>query len=152
MSRLGPQGVTLQAGARLAAQVIAGIGDTVSITRDTSPVFDTDTGAYTYTTTGIYTGYGRLRRAQVAESDVGAAGVPVATTSVHLPLGTTGVQVGDVVEFDGSRDPELLGRRFVVTDIPANSANTSLVLTVTELLVPAVVGNDVYVDTYVDVY
>ena len=136
----------------MAERVIAGIGDTVAVTRETLGALDTDTGAYTPTEETVYTGYGRLRRVGGNEPNVGDAQLPVDCTTVHLPLGTDGVQAGDIIEFTGSRDPALVGRKFVVTDIPAFSAGTSLNLTVSELLVPATVGTDLYVDVYEDVY
>jgi len=136
MSRLGPQGTTLEAGARLAAQVIDGIGDEVAVVRESSGALNTTTGAYTVSESSIYTGNGRVRRTQPGEVDAGGASIPVERTTIHLPLGTAGVLVGDVVRVTGSRSPELIGREFVVSELPAFSADTSLVLVVSERTIP----------------
>ena len=133
---LGPQGTTLTAGANLAARVIAGIGDEVAVVRESSGALNTTTGAYTVSESSIYTGGGRVRRTAPTETQAGGGEVALETTRVHLPLGTTGVLAGDVVRVTGSRSPELIGREFVVTDIPAFSADTSLVLEVTERPIP----------------
>jgi hypothetical protein len=136
MSRLGPQGTTLEAGARLAAQVIAGIGDQVEVVRESRGAINVTTGAYTTAESSVYTGNGRVRRTQPGEVDAGGAAIPVERTTISLPLGTAGVLVGDVVRVTGSRSPELVGREFVVSEVPSFSADTSLVLVVSERTIP----------------
>ena len=152
MSRLGPQGTTLAGGARLAERVIAGIGDQISITREARGSLNTTTMTYTPSSSDVYAGAGRVRRSNAGTDSAGGGEVVTDKTTVHIPLNTTGVQIGDKVTVTASRDVSLVGRVYVVTDLPASSASTSVALTVEQVRAAAVAATGVYVDTYDDTY
>ena len=131
MTTLGPQGTTLTAGANLATTVMNGIGDQVTVTRRTRGALNTTTMDYdSASSASVYSGVGRVRRTARKDEQAGGGEITVESTTVHLPWGTTGVQVGDIVTVTDSRDASLTGRTFRVVDIPAFSAGTSLTLLV----------------------
>lgn len=110
--------VSVLARGRLAAE--AGMVDACTITRVAGRSTDTTTGAVTLTTSTLYTGKCRVQQlqAQVSTEDVGEDQVLLLRLEVQLPMGVTGLQVGDRITVTASaHDADLVGRVFRVHDL-----------------------------------
>lgn len=116
----------LRAGRRAAEKLM---DDTVTVERQTGTTFDDSTGAETPTWTTVYSGKAKLQQRglpHVTQTEAGATEAMVATTMVHLPAGTTGVDVGDRVTVDTSTNPSLAGRQMVIVGRPAKTHETAV--------------------------
>lgn len=87
--------------------------DACVIRRQTGTSVDPNTGASVPTYSEVYSGKCRIMAWNVATSspNVGQQRVDLLRSELHIPIGTTGVQVNDVAEITASRDPDLVGRR-----------------------------------------
>lgn len=122
----------LTAGRRAAERLM---GDTVTIRRQTGTTFDPSTGEETPTFTTVYTGQAKLQQRglpRVTQADTETFEAVVATTMLHLPAATTGIEVDDQVTVDTSDNPSLAGRMFVVVGLPAKTHQTALRIEVEE--------------------
>ena len=118
---------------QLRAQAESMMRDTVLVRRRTGTVPDGQ-GGDVATYVQVYTGRGRVQRAQVQASTPEAGGhtFTVARLQVHLPL-TADVQVGDEITVTASdEDPLLTGAHFRVTFVPRKSLATALRVDVEE--------------------
>jgi phosphate/sulfate permease len=102
--------------------------DTVVITHQTADPTNADTGVITPTTTTLYTGKAKVQHTAVPSGsprDLGEASVIIMRTQIHVPISVTGIVSDDVVTVTASRDPDLVGRRFVVRAVAAKSYLTA---------------------------
>ncbi len=91
--------------------------DTVTVTRVTGQTLNTTTGAYTQTTSTIYTGGARYKRETALEREAGDSERASAKPILVLPYDATGADLlrkGDVVTFTASIDSALVGKTCVV--------------------------------------
>jgi hypothetical protein len=82
---------------------------------------DPDSGAVTnnYVAPDPYTGRCRMQQslAQADQHDAGQDYVLLVRFVLQLPMTVVGVRVGDEVTITASRDPDLVGRVFLVRDL-----------------------------------
>lgn len=103
--------------------------DTCTITRATSPTFNTTTGVYSTSTTSIYSGACRVRGASVASITVTEAQAGDAEQRTTRPVlvvphdADCDSQVGDTVTMTGGA---LTGRTFTVISRVESSTMTGL--------------------------
>jgi hypothetical protein len=91
--------------------------DTVTVTRVTGQNLNTTTGAYTPTTSTIYTGPARYKREVPREREAGESERASASPVLVLPYDATGADLlrkGDTVTFTASVDASLVGRTCTV--------------------------------------
>lgn len=102
------------------------------------PVTDPDTGVVTYPTgPAFYAGRCRVQLPNVAEREVDAGEREWTEQAalVMVPMGVTGVRVGDVVTVTRSvLDPDLVGRRYVVAGLMHKTFATARRLRCTEVV------------------
>lgn len=122
----------LIARARTAAET--GMVDTCTIRRSTGETTDPNSGVITPTWQDTYTGKCRVqqRDVQAQQHDVGEDYVLLQRVQVQLPVSVVGIQVDDEVTITASRDPELVGRVFLVRDLAYKTDASSRRITVTE--------------------
>jgi hypothetical protein len=108
---------TLLARAQAAAE--AGMVDACVIRRRTGETTDEASGVVTPTWDLLYDGRCRVQQAiaQADQHDVGENYLLQMRLEVQLPLVVTGLAVGDEVTVTASRDPDLMGRVFLVRDL-----------------------------------
>lgn len=123
----------LLARAQLAAQ--EGMVDTCSIRRATGE--STDGGGNVITTwTGLYSGKCRVQQARLGQAtgqDPGESYQLLLRLEVQLPMSVVGLQVGDEITITAAvRDPDLVGRVFLVRDLAHKTDATARRVGVTE--------------------
>jgi len=106
---------------RAQTMAVAGMRDTCTIRRPTAPTEDLDTGEVTktYLSPDPYAGPCRIQQAiaQAQQQDVGEDYQLLVRFELQLPMTVTGIQVRDEVTITASRDPDLVGRVFLVRDL-----------------------------------
>lgn len=122
----------LLARAQRAAEL--GMVDTCTIRRRTGEATDPNSGVITPTLSDVYTGKCRLRQkdAQGQQHDVGEDYVLLLRIELQLPVTVVGLQVGDEVAITASRDPDLIGRAFLIRDLAHQTDSSSRRVTLTE--------------------
>lgn len=115
----------------------SGMVDTCSIKRVSAEVTDPYSGETEQTVSTIYTGKCRFQQsgggAQAQQADVGEAYLLIQRAEIQLPVAVVGLQVGDVVTCTAAgRDPDLVGRSFLVRDLPYKTDATSRRVQITE--------------------
>lgn len=102
---------------RAAAEL--GMVDTCTIRRATGSTLDDFSGETVTTWTSLYAGKCRIQQgiAQAAEQDVGEDYRLQLRMVLQLPIAVTGLDVGDEVTVTASRDPDLIGRAFLIRDL-----------------------------------
>lgn len=122
--------------ARGQAAAEAGMVDACTIRRVTAVATDPDTGADTptYLNPDPYVGKCRLQQgiAQAAEQDVGEDFTLQLRLVLQVPVAVTGIEINDEVTITASRDPDLVGRAFVVRDLFHKTDATARRIGVTE--------------------
>jgi hypothetical protein len=107
--------------ARAQAAAEAGMADTCTIRRVTGWTTDLDSGVRTptYLSPDVYAGKCRVQQgiAQADQHDAGEDYLLQLRLVVQLPMSVVGVKVGDEVTLTASRDPDLVGRPFLVRDL-----------------------------------
>ena len=101
--------------------------DTITIIRVTGRTFNETTGAYTNTTTTVYSGKCRVKphlSDTARQVEAGEQAVYLWPFTVTLPMTATGVEVGDVGTVGASLDPDLPGQELVVKDVIKGSQIT----------------------------
>lgn len=80
---------------------------------------DTGQVTTTYLSPNPYTGRCRMQQsiAQAAQQDAGEDYVLMVRFELQLPMAVTGIEVRDEVTITTSRDPDLVGRAFLVRDL-----------------------------------
>lgn len=124
---------TVVARGRAAAE--AGMVDTCRIRRQTGTTTDDFSGEVVDTYETLYEGKCRLQQpgAEATAQDAGQAYVLLQRIQVQLPISVTGLVVGDEVEMTGAgRDPDLVGRVFLVHDLPRKTDATARRVSVQE--------------------
>jgi hypothetical protein len=108
--------------ARAQAAAQAGMVDTCSIRRKTDETTDPDSGDITRTWLALYAGRCRVQQPQALARphDVGEDFLLVARLEIQLPVAATaGLLVRDEVTITAAvRDPDLVGRVFLVHELP----------------------------------
>jgi hypothetical protein len=108
--------------ARAQAAAQAGMVDTCSIRRKTGETTDPDSGAITPTWSALYAGKCRVQQPQALARphDIGEDFLLVARLEIQLPVAATaGLLVRDEVTIKAAtRDPDLVGRVFLVHELP----------------------------------
>jgi hypothetical protein len=107
--------------------------DSCLITRSSTAVTNTTTGAVTRTPTVVYEGRCRVQQSSIggsgSEESIGAADVRLVSTQLQLPVtASIGIQDGDrvtITAVNPGTDPDLVGRVYTVTGEAAKSDNTS---------------------------
>ena len=102
---------TIRIGQRMAESLMT---DSVRVTRadpDGAPSWDEDGNVLEPSPLVVYEGRGKFQHSDPYPStpDGGEARWTTGVRQVHLPVGTTAVQSGDVVECVGSRNERLVG-------------------------------------------
>lgn len=95
--------------------------DTCKIQRETGSTTDPFSGVETPTFATVYEGKCRLQQpgAEATAQDAGQAYVLMQRIQLQLPISAIGLVVGDKVEMTAAgRDPDLVGRIFLVHDLP----------------------------------
>lgn len=121
--------------ARAQAFAEAGMVDTCTIRRRTGETTDPQTGEITPTWSPLlYDGKCRFqhRDGRAEQADAGEAYVLLQRTEVQLPVAAIGIDVGDEITCTASRDPDLVGRAFLVHDLAYRSDATTRRLQVQE--------------------
>lgn len=99
----------------------AGMVDTCTIRRRTAVTTNPDTGAVTpiYLSPDPYAGKCRVQQslAQAEQHDVSEDYLLQLRLVLQLPMSVTGLLVGDEVTLTASRDPDLVGRAFLIRDL-----------------------------------
>jgi hypothetical protein len=95
---------------------------------------DDFSGTVTPAYTVVYTGKCRIQqeRHQAEPHDAGQDYILLQRTQLQLPMSVVGVQVRDRVTVTVSRDPDLVGRSFLVLDLAHKTDATARRITVTE--------------------
>ncbi len=93
--------------------------DTCRIRQRTGEDVDQNTGEITPTYNLIYEGRCRVQQpnAQAAEEDAGQAYLLMVRLELQVPVSVTGVEPDQEVDILTSRDPDLVGRPYVVRDL-----------------------------------
>jgi hypothetical protein len=116
----------------------AGMADSCTIRRVTGETTDPFSGVITPTYSTVYTGKCRVQQPQAVDRphDVGEDFVLIARLEVQLPMSTSvGIDVGDRITITAAvNDADLVGRVFIVHDLPHKSEPTARRLQVTERL------------------
>lgn len=102
--------------------------DSCVITRVTGRTMNQSTGAYTDTTSTIYSGKCQVTRAAdgaAVDVSAGERDVAVARVTVKLPISATGVQSGDRVAVAATLDDDLDGRVVYVHEVQTRTFGTS---------------------------
>lgn len=96
-----------------------GMVDTCTSRRKTGTTSDDFSGTETATWASLYAGKCRVQQgiAQAAEDDVGEDFRLQLRLVLQLPMTAFGFQVGDEFTITASRDPDLVGRVFLVRDL-----------------------------------
>jgi hypothetical protein len=122
--------------ARAQAFAEQGMVDTCTIRRPAGQTSDelSGTTVMTYLNPDPYAGSCRFRqgKAQGREEVVGEDHLVLLRQELQLPLRVTGLQVGDEVTCNSSRDPDLAGRQFVIRDLMHQTDSTSRRVQITE--------------------
>lgn len=118
--------------ARAAAE--AGMVDACTIRRRTGQTGNPDTGVNTTTYATLYTGKCRVQqtRGRTQPHEVGQDYVLIQRLELQLPLSVTGLKVTDEVTITASRDPDLIGRVFLVKELAHKTDQSSRRVEVTE--------------------
>lgn len=96
--------------------------DTIAITRPGTSTFDEVTGAYTASTTSVYTGLGRILPPTLAQPVAGEAEVERHDALCWVPLNTPAVRRGDILSVsEAARDTQLTGRTYRVVAVDSHS-------------------------------
>lgn len=101
--------------------------DTVTVTRPTRGALNTTTGLHASTSTTVYTGPARIRRATSSDATVGEREVQRSRPILSLPVGATGaadLRKGDVVTVTSSLNPDLASRTFTVGGLEVGTTAT----------------------------
>lgn len=117
---------TVLARGRIAAE--AGMVDTCTIRRSVRQTTDPFSGEAVDTFDELYDGKCRLQQgsAEAQQADVGENYVLLQRVTVQLPVNVTGIQVGDQITVTAAgRDPDLVGRVFLVRDLFIKTDATS---------------------------
>jgi hypothetical protein len=105
--------------ARAAAE--EGMVDTCIIRRSTGETTDQASGVVTptYLSPNPYTGKCRVQQslAQADQHDAGEDYQLQLRLTLQLPMSVIGAEVGDQVTITASRDPDLVGRAFLIRDL-----------------------------------
>ena len=108
--------------------------DTFRITRHTGETVDPETGVVTDDVTVVYEGKGKLQtaggiasnRATATGESFNAGGmVPEWSLSLHLPWSVTGVREKDMAECTAASDPDLVGRRYRLTNMQSEKTHAT---------------------------
>lgn len=125
---------TALARGRAAAEI--SMVDSCTIRRTTAVVTNPDTGATTPTYSALYAGKCRIQQPQAIARphDVGENYLLIARLEIQLPVaGTAGLLVGDEVTITAAtRDPDLVGRVFLVQELPRKTDATARRVSVIE--------------------
>lgn len=114
--------------ARGRAAAEAGMVDTCTIRRRTGETTDAFSGEVTPTWMPVYDGRCRFQQqqAQAQQTDAGQAYLLLQRIEVQLPMSVVGLQVGDEITCTAAvRDPDLVGRVFLVRDLAFKTDATS---------------------------
>jgi hypothetical protein len=107
--------------ARAQAAAVRGMVDVCTIRRPSGISSDPDSGktTKTYLSPNPYTGPCRMQQhpTQAQQQDSGEDYLLMVRLELQLPMSVTGIRVGDEVTVTASRDPDLLGRVFLVRDL-----------------------------------
>jgi hypothetical protein len=107
--------------ARGQAAAEAGMVDACVIRRRSGPTTDPDTGVVTPTYTTVYTGKCKTQQAPAGgnanPSVVGEAYLLMLRLEVHLPMTVAGLDTDDEITITSSRDPDLVGRVFLIREL-----------------------------------
>lgn len=108
--------------------------DTCTIRRSTGDTTDPNTGVVTATWKQLYAGRCRVQHglAQAAQHDTGQDSLLLVRLQVHLPMTVVGLEVNDQITITTSRDPDLVGRVFLVRDLFHKTDATARRVGVTE--------------------
>ncbi len=110
--------------------------DACTIRRTTSVATNPDTGATTPTYSALYAGKCRIQQPQAIARphDVAENYLLIARLEIQLPVaGTAGLLVGDEVTITAAtRDPDLVGRVFLVQELPRKTDATARRVSVIE--------------------
>ena len=117
---------------RIAAEI--GMVDTCTIRHRTGETTDPYSGEVVATWADLYEGKCRFqhRDGQAQQVDVGEAYVLLQRAEVQLPVSAVGIDVGDEITCTASRDPDLVGRVFLVHDLAYRTDATSRRLQIQE--------------------
>lgn len=101
--------------------------DSCVITRVTGRTLNQSTGAYTDTTSTIYSGKCQVVKTDASATDVSAGerDVAVSSTKVKLPITATGIEAGDKVMVTATLDDDLDGRVVYVHEVQTRTFGTS---------------------------
>jgi hypothetical protein len=113
--------------ARGQAAAEAGMVDACTIGRPGTPVLDDFSGTSTPARTALYAGKCRVQQgiAQADEQDTGEDYQLRLRLVVQLPVSVTGLEVGDEITMTASRDPDLVGRVFLIRDLMHKTDETA---------------------------
>lgn len=120
--------------ARAQAAALAGMVDACTIRRR-GPVFTSpDTGVPSPAYSTLYTGQCRVQqtRGRAQPHNVGQDYQLLQRVEVQVPLSVTGLKVTDEVTITASRDPDLVGRVFLVKELAHKTDASSRRVEVTE--------------------
>jgi len=109
--------------------------DTVTIVRK-SETFNETTGDYDIENESIYAGRARVQtyEPQTTMPEAGGHTYMVQTYSVHIPVGSADVAIGDVITVTAAAiEPNLVGREYRVVGLLHKSLQTAYRLQVTEI-------------------
>ncbi len=102
--------------------------DTVTVTRPSRGALNTTTGQHATTSTTVYTGPARIRRATSSDATAGERELQRSRPTLALPVGETGaadLRHGDVVTVSASLNPDLVGRTFTVSSLEVGTTATA---------------------------
>ena len=105
--------------ARARAFAEEGMVDTCTIRRRNGETLDPHTAETVPTYDLIYQGKCRVQMtiAQAQQQNAGEAHLLMVRLEVQLPMSATGIEPEDETTIDTSRDPDLVGRIFIVRDL-----------------------------------
>jgi hypothetical protein len=120
--------------ARAQAAAEAGMVDACVIDRVSGQAQDDFSGTVTDTYATVHSGKCRIQQEQLQAEhhEAGQDQILLQRTQLQIPVSVVGVQVRDRVTVTASRDPDLVGRSFLVRALAHKTDESARRLTVTE--------------------